>query len=60
MIITHILPLSDRSLIGLALNRLAEGVDFPRDLRRQAERLADLLAPARELMVEIDDPPESR
>jgi hypothetical protein len=59
MIITHILPPSDRSLIGLALNRLAESIDFSRDLRRQAESLAEFLAPARELVAEIDDPPEN-
>ena len=59
MIIAHTLPLSDRSLIALALNRLAESIDFSRDLRRQAERLADFLVPARELVAEIDDPPEN-
>jgi hypothetical protein len=59
MIISYALPLCNRHLLTVALNRLAENPQFPKDVRRQAEHLALFLAPARELYVELDDPGEN-
>jgi hypothetical protein len=58
MIIDHSMPLSVRHILIVALNRFNEDGEMPSDERKAARAWADMIEAARDVRIEVDDPPE--